>query len=241
MESRTLVQLRAEVRYLGDAQGLTARHSDDDLTRRLNAQIRAYRGLVTARGLPYFIESTAAVTLSGTLLTGEQYSEVPFPDTAVQILGVDVASDVTGDDWYPLTPVTWTARRGARWFGVGAPRYFAIRRLPQANPADLDAVLAGVLAVFPGATSGAYKVHFLPDHVDLAADADLFLALPEGVQWVVWSVVQDLAARDDDQRETYAIATQKKSEAEGRIGESIGRVQSAGPLRPRRGARRFGR
>src|SRR6185436_611718 len=217
MESRTLAQLRAEVRYLGDVESLTARHPDADLTRRINAAVRAYRSLVTANGLPYFIEQTTAATLVGTLVSGEQYSEVPFPADAVQILGVDVASATTSDDWYSLQPVTWQARRNPRWYGQGAPRFFAIRRVPQANPLDLDAVLAGALAIFPGATSGGYKVSYLPDYVDMAADADLFVALPEAVQWVLWHVVQDLSARDDDQRETFQIATQKKAEAEGRI------------------------
>lgn len=241
MHSRTLAQLRAEVRFLGDAEGLTARHPDADLTRRINAQARAYRAWATQNGLPYYVESTAAATLTGTLVSGEQYSEVPFPADAEQILGVDVSSGVAIDDWYTLSPATWQARRNPRWYGVGAPRYFSIRRVPQANPADLDAVLAGVLALFPGATHGAYKVHYLPSFVDMAADADLFVALPEACDWVVWSVVQDLAARDDDQRETYGVATQKKAEAEARLLGSVGRVQAAGPLLPRRRGRRFGR
>lgn len=241
MHSRTLAQLRAEVRYLGDVESLTARHPDADLTRRVNQAIRAYRALVTTNGLPYFIEQTAAATLTGTLVSGEQYSEVDFPADAEQILGVDVSSATTSDDWYSLQPVTWQARRNPRWYGQGAPRFFAIRRVPQTNPSDLDAVLAGKLAIFPGATAGAYKVSYLTPHVDLAADADLFVALPEACDWVVWSVVQDLAARDDDQRETYQIAAQKKAEAEARLLSSASRVQSAGPLLPRRRGRRFGR
>lgn len=241
MHTRTLTQLRAEVRYLGDAESLTARHPDADLTRRLNAQIRAYRSLVTANGLPYFLEQTSAATLTGTRVTGEQYSEVDYPAEAVQIHGVDVASSTDSDDWYTLQPVTWQARRNPRWYGQGAPRFYAIRRVPQANPSDLDAVLAGKLAIFPGAEGGAYKVSYLPDHVDLVADADLFVGLPEAVDWVVWAVVLDLAARDDDQRETAQLALQKKAEAEARILAAASRVQSGGPLLPRRRGRRFGR
>jgi hypothetical protein len=241
VESRTLAQLRAEVAYLSDTESLTARHPTADVTRRLNAQIRALRGLLTANGLPYYIETTSATTLAGTAVSGEQYCEVPFPADAVQILGVDVASDASAQDWYQLAPITWAARRNARWYGVGQPRYFAIRRLPQANPLDLDAVQAGAIALFPNTDQGVYKISYLPDHVDLAAEGDLFLGLPEAIQWVVWSVVQDLAARDDDQRETYAIAGLKKAEAEARLLASVGRVQSAGPLLPRRRGRRFGR
>jgi hypothetical protein len=243
VHSRTLAQLRAEVRYLGDAEGLTARHPDADLTRRINAAVRAYRALVTANGLPYFIETTAAATLAGTQVSGEQYSEVPFPSTAEQILGVDVSSGVSSDDWYPLQVITWQARRNARWGYQhgGAPAFFAIRRVPQADPSDLDAVLAGVLALFPYSDQGSYKVHYLPSYVDMVADADLFVALPEACDWVVWHVVCDLAARDDDQRETAQLALMKKQECEARLLASVGRVQSAGPILPRRRGRRFGR
>lgn len=238
MYQRTLAQLRAEVRYLGDVEGLTARHPDADLTRRLNVAVRAYRAMVTANGLPYFIETGSATTLTGTLVSGEQYSEVPWPTGAESLVGVDVSSGTANDDWYPLSPVTWQARRNPRWYGTGAPRYFAIRRVPQAATTTVQ---AGVIALFPGATTGAYKLSFLPAYVDMFADADLFVGLPDAFEWVVWYVVADLAARDDDQRETAAIAQTKRLEAERRILDSAGRVQSAGPILPRRRGRRWGR
>lgn len=244
MEHRTLAQLRADVRFLGDVESLTARHPDADLTRRLNAAIREYRSLVTANGGAYFVEQTTAATLAGTRVTGEQYSEVPFPagpPRAVEILGVDVASSTSADDWYSLQPVTWAARRDWRWSTPGSPRYFAIRRLPTTDPADLAAILAGAIDIFPFADVGAYKISYLPDWTDLSADADHFLALPGGVQFVVATVVQDLAMRDDDQRETYQIASLKKAEASARLIEAVSRVRSAGPLLPRRRRRRFGR
>jgi hypothetical protein len=240
--SRTLAQLEAEVRYLSDTEGLTLRHPAADIRRRINAAVRAYRAMVTANGLPYYIEQTTAATLTGTAVTGEQYSEVPWPagpPEADQILGVDVASSTTADDWYELRPVTWASRRGVG--GVGSmARFFAIRRVPQANPADLDAALAGSIAIFPAQTSGAYKISYLPAYVDMAADADLFIGLPGAEDWVVWHVVQDLAARDDDQHETYQIATQKLGEAQQRVLEAAGRTRSAGPLLPRRRGR-YGR
>lgn len=241
MHQRTLAQLRSEVRYLGDAEGLTARHPDSDLTRRLNQAVRAYRALVTANGLPYFVTQTTAATLTGTAVTDETYSVVPFPSGAEQILGVDVASATGQDDFYPLQPITWQARRNARWGNSGRPQYFAIKTVPQANPADLDAVLEGTIALFPACESGVYTVSYIPSYLDMSADADLLVALPDACDWVVWSVVQDLAARDDDQRETFAIAGMKKAEAEARLMASIGKVQSAGPLLPRRRGRRFGR
>lgn len=243
MEQRTLLQLRSEARYLADAEGSTDRHPDADVTRRINAAIRAYRALVTAGGLPYYVEQTDAATLAGTIVSGEQYSEVPWPEgppRAVQILGVDVASSTDADDWEPLHPTTWASRRDRVRTRLQWPGWYAILRVPQADPADLDAVLNGAIAIFPGQTSGAYSISYLPDHVDLAADGDLFVALPEGVQWVVQRVVRELSERDDDVHQTYAIATTRQGEAEAMILAAAGRVQSGGPLLPRRRGARYG-
>jgi hypothetical protein len=106
--------------------------------------------------------------------------------------------------------------------------------VPTANPGDLDAVREGSIAIFPAQTSGAYSISYLPDHVDLVADADVFVALPEGVQWVVQQVVRELSERDDDVHETYQIATQRQLEAWQVIAEAASRAQSAGPILPRR-------
>lgn len=233
MQSKTLTQIIADVRYLGDAESLTSRHPDADLTRRINSSIRALRGLVTARGGSYFIEATTAATLAGTQITGEVYSEVPFPANAVQIHGVDVDLAPNSGSWYSLEPVSWVQRRDSSSFCLGAPRYFTVRQIPQGSGAS---VAAGTIDIFPAASAGSYKIWFLGDFVDLTS-ADVFLGLPEWHDWVIWAVVRDLAARDDDQRETYQAATQKQAEAEQRIFEGLGRVMSAGPLRPRRRGR----
>jgi hypothetical protein len=234
VESRDLTRLLADVRFLGDAECLTARHPDADVTKRINASIRALRGMVTTRGAPYFLTSTTATTLAGTQVTGEVYSEVPYPPTATQIHGVDVDLAPNSGSWYSLEPISWVQRRDSASFCLGAPRYFTIRQLPAGST---NTVVAGTIDIFPAATAGNYKIWFLPEFVDLATGTDVFLGLPDWHDWVVWGVVRDLASRDDDQRETYAIAQQKQAEAEQRIFEGLGRVMSAGPLRPRRRGR----
>lgn len=238
MESRTLTRLLADVRYAGDVESLTDRHPDADLTRRLNASIRALRALVTASGLPYFLTSTAATTLVGTRVTDESYSEIPWPATAVQIHGVDVEFSGSDGDWRDLQPITWAQRRtlAYAWERTGL-RAFAVRAVPVGSGSSTT---PGVIALFPGADSGNYKVWFLEDFTDLASGTDVFLGLPEWHEWVVNDVVRALAQRDDDQRETYAIATQRQGEAEARLLASVTRAVSAGPLRPRRGRGRAG-
>jgi hypothetical protein len=236
MQSKTLAQLIADVRYLSDTQALTDRHPDSDLTTRINMAIRALRGLVTANGGSYFLEATTSTTLAGTLVTGEAYSEVPYPPTALQIHGVDVELASGSGIWYRLTPITWVQRRDSLGYWSGAPQFFCVRRIPYATT---NVVNAGAIDIFPAGQSGNYKVWFLGEFTDLASNTDVFLGLPDWHEWIIWTVVRDLAARDDDQRETAAIATTKQGEAEQRLLQGIGRVHSAGALRPRR-ARRVG-
>lgn len=236
MESRSLSRLRQDVRFVGDLESLTARHPTSDLNNRINASIRSLRALVTANGLPYFLTSTSAATLAGTLVSEESYSEVPWPSAAVQIHGVDVEFTGATGDWYPLVPITWVQRRtlAYAWERQG-PRAFAVRAIPTGSGSSTT---AGVIALFPGADTGRYKIWYLPEFTDLSSDSDVFLGLPEWHEWVVCDVVRTLAARDDDQRETYQIVTAKQAEAEQRLLASVTRTVSAGPLRPRRGRRR---
>lgn len=238
MESRNVTRILGDVRYLADIEGQTARHPDADILKRVNASIRALRGMVTGRGAPYFLTSTTAATLAATQVSGESYSEVPYPDTAVQIHGVDVESASGSGMWYPLQPISWAQRRNAYQPGPGYPEYFAIRTIPAGSGAT---TVAGSIAIFPAAGSGQYKVWYLPDFTDLvlAGGTDVFLGLPDWHEWVLCDVVEAIAQRDDDQRETYAIARQRKADAELRLVEAIGRVQSAGPLVPRRRVRRW--
>ncbi len=243
MQSKTLTQIIAEVRSSSDTQSLTDRHPDADLTIYINDSIRALRGLVTSSGFPYFLTSTTPTTLAGTQVTGEAYSVIPWPPTALQVHGVDIGfAGPSFGDWYSLRPITWVQRRDySTGWGVNAsigafaaPQVFAVMQLPQGSGAS---TVAGTIALFPAANSGEYKVWYLPDFTDLTAP-DVFLGLPDWHEWVIQDCVQKLAQRDDDQHETAQLAVLRKAEAWERVIASVPRVVSAGPLRPRRGGTR---
>jgi len=245
VQSKTLTQIIAEVRSASDTQSLTDRHPDADLTIAINDSIRSLRGLVTSRGFPYFLSVTTAATLAGTRVTGETYSVVPWPATAIQIHGIDVGFNSAGSDfgnWYPLKPITWAQRRDTtqEWRTnlspgtVGAQYVFSVLTLPQGSGASTT---PGTIALFPAADSGQYKIWFLTEFTDLTS-SDVFLALPDWHEWIIQDVVEKLAQRDDDQHETAGIAAKRRAEADARMMESVPRVVSAGPLRPRRNGTR---
>lgn len=237
MQSKTLTQIIAEVRSQSDTQSLTDRHPDADLTIAVNDSIRSLRGMVTSRGFPYFLSATSAADLAGTQVSGEQYSSVPWPPTATQVHGIDVETASGAGDWRPLRPITWGQRRdrpGLYPSTTGCPEEFAVLTLPQGSGASTT---AGAIALFPAGSSGRYKIWFLSEFVDLTA-SDVFLALPDWHEWVIQDVVERLAQRDDDQHETAQIAVGRRAAADARMMESVPRVISAGPLRPRRGGTR---
>jgi hypothetical protein len=143
---------------------------------------------------------------------------VPWPATAVQIHGVDIEFAGSTGDWYSLQPITWVQRRTFAYGRDGSPCAFAVRAIPQGSGST---TVAGVIAIFPAATAGNYKIWYLPDYTDLALGTDVLLGLPDWHEWVVQDVVRTLAERDDDQRETYQIATAKQQEAEARLLASV--------------------
>jgi hypothetical protein len=240
LETITLTNLTAAIRQQSDTRGLLLRHPDADIFKLVNRAIRDLRGLVTTSGLPYFITSTAATTLASTRISDEDYSEVPFPVAATQIHGVEVQLGSAGQGgWYPLAPIPWQQRRNIGLLPLsanvtgGAVRHFAIRTLPNnATP--------GAIALFPYADSGMYKIWYLPDFTDLAAGSDTFSGLPSMVGWVIHSCCFWLA-QEDDERIGMASAESERNRLQGLVMSSIGPVQSAGPLRPKRVRGRFGR
>lgn len=240
MENITLVNLRAAIRQQSDTRGLTLRHPDADLTALANRAIRDLRGLVTSSGLPYFLTSTAATTLASTRVADEDYSEVPFPLAATQIHGVEVQLNSAGNGgWVPLSPIPWQQRRNYQGPALsanvpgGAVRAFAIRTLP-------NNVTAGTIALFPYADAGMYKIWYLPDFTSLSADADVFSGLPTWIGYVI-QCCSFWLAQEDDEKGAMAAAAVERDRLLALVMANLGPVQSAGPLRPKRPRRAYGR
>lgn len=238
METRTLTQLIAAVREQSDTRGLLDRHPDADLTGLINRAARDMRGMVTVRGAPYYLTATTAATLASTRVTDEDYSEIPFPATAEHIHGVDVQLGTAGQGgWRSLQPISWGQRRavGLQTYPLtspwGPPRYFAIRTLPTST--------AGTIAIFPFADQGMYKVWHLPAFTDLVAGGDTFSGLPSWIGWIIQCASYWLA-QEDDEADMMAAANAERLRLEALITESLGSIQSAGPLRPRRPRGGFG-
>jgi hypothetical protein len=179
-----------------------------------------------------FLEgSTPAALPTAPPTTGEQFLEIPWPDGAVSIHGVDVND---GSRWYPLTPVQFGARRDYV-HREGEPRAFCVTALPSETPGTT--LTAGTIQVYPlSATGRLYRVWHLselpelddPNHSVHGFDGDW-------VEWILWDATVKFAAEDDDAQNVDGIATRERAIVQERITQTLLRAtNSAGPIRPRR-------
>lgn len=231
MTTRTVTLLVADLRQRADLRGQTTRHPDSDLKQSLLQSLRSLRSLVTRAGGPFFIVgSTPGPLPTAPSPASETFLEVPWPDGAVSIHGVDVLVSTV---WCPLNPVQFAARRDYQGIG-GRPRAFHVRALPVENPGQV-ALTAGVIQLYPSDTQGlSYRVWYVPELVDLA-DGDLVQCYDgDWLEWVLWDSVIKYAAEDDDVQNVDQVATRERAIVEQRI---VGALQSAAspePISPRR-------
>lgn len=240
--TKTLVQMRTALAQQAgvdiDAIGGTIpRHPTAWVNGILNDSFRSLRAFVTARRFNlYKLSTTAAALPVVPPVTGETYAEIPWPITATDILGVDVLL-TTGYGWFPLEPVEWDERRNfiqSPLFGSNMYSPTAFSVVSQGTVAGA-VYTTGTIALFPLPAAGSYKVWFLPEHVDVTVDANLYLFGDEDwAQWVIWEGVRRIAARDNDSNNRLAEAARQLNPKAPdtvayRIAQSAPRHVRAGP------------
>lgn len=196
--NRTLANLRADVRFLSDTQGLTVRHVDADLSRAINQSIQRFREMVSANSINHYLTSVTKTTTAGAtspypFQTLDLSSETP---AVVRVYAVDA---LIRGNVVPLTPEQFSARadyQGSRGL-TGQPAAFA-------NWTTYK------LAILP-APDAVYSlvVWYLPQATDLSADGDTFDGIAGYEEWVVWDVVVKLINRDQFPQ-LYATATAER-------------------------------
>jgi hypothetical protein len=239
--SATLARLRADVEHLGDFEGLVGvgqRHEPDEIDRLLNVSYQSLRSIITSCGSPFFLESTTPANLPTTAtIAGEEYVEVPWPTNADEVHSVHVKGAGFGAGWMPIESVDWSSRR------VMAHRRnselgWALRRLPSADPEDLDAELPGVIQIMPVPRGGQYIIDYIPAHTFATQDADLFVGMPDWLRWVVLDTVcQLLGPRDGDDSGQYGPTAAEREKVEQRIRAAASKPRSGPRAVPRRAPR----
>jgi hypothetical protein len=215
--TRTLTNLLADIRFLADAQGLTSRHDDTNLTRLLNQSIQRFREKVSATGINHYL-----VHATGTLTVGPLS---PFhwgsldlsavSPNVVRVYGLDLRID--GNRWHSCDGIEFTRRHeyqdqtGAR---NGITIAFANYQTAK-------------LALFPPpAGAYTYVAWYLPVLADLAGASDTFDGVAGWEEWLYWDVLIKLINRDQ-YPQAYEMAASERERVWADVQKASGRVNRA--------------
>lgn len=245
--TKTLAEMRIELAKQAsidtDDLGATIlRHPSTWVNLVLNDSYRSLRDFVVAHGFKLYKVATTATAFPTTPpVAGETYAEIPWPATAVDILGVDANVDSSAG-WWPLEPVEWEERRmfdPAPFYANGAAAPYAFSPISQGSVSGA-VFTAGTIAVFPIPNTGLYKIWYLPEWVNITNDTHLFLFGNEDwAQWMLWEATRRIATRDNDSQSRLAEATRQLNPLAAdtvayRIVQSAPKHVKAGPMTWRR-------
>lgn len=245
MTTRTVTELLADLRDRADIEEMTIRHTDARLMRYLTQSLRALRAELTAAGFSGLLDWTTPTALPTTPpTTGENFLEVAWPPTAIEILGFDVnLGSGASSRWYPLRRMGIGERREHALI-QGHPQAFLIRTIPKEDtPADTG-LSDGAIQVYPASTLGLeYRIQYLPEFPELSSGTQVVNGFDgDWLEWVLWDAAVKVAYKDDEDDAggggLYVKATTERDRVKQRIVTNINRVNRAGPITPFRAGSR---
>jgi hypothetical protein len=243
VDSTTLLALRTAVineASVDGQTGATGRHNTTSLNAMINRYCREVRGIAADAGAPWFQVLDTITAIPGAT-ANEDFIEIPFPTSALEIMGVDVQCGGGSVKWRELDPADWAQRRllnSDYTLPEGGVGWWAVESMPEAR--DASSVSAGKIALFPATLSGNYRVTYRDQFTDMTQDTSLFVGIVPMFTWVINSCVLVLTKRDNNKKSTFAAAQDAVNRAEARILKASKRTQAAGAVTPKRiGGDRF--
>ncbi len=220
---KTLTEMRRAVVYeagIKTGAGTTFRHTADDLDAEINSAFVEQQEESLLREHTFYLEESALINLStGTRPTGENYTLIDWPTTAMDIGRVDV---LVSNEWNKLDPVEWENLREVlpplRSSGSQMPTHFSAR---QSFSVSAGAGAVGKIAIGPFSSTGQYKLSTLPKWTPLTNASHEFPFPSESAfRWVIWSVVGRVACRDPRgvTAQRYSISQKERAICESRMG-----------------------
>jgi hypothetical protein len=238
---KTLAEVQRAVEYEASIRsqigtGATFRHPTVDITAEINSSYAEFRELLVERDFDFFLEETAQANLPSTRAdTLENYSLIDWPQAAQLIKRVDVYKD---DEWESLEELDWSQIRQPQWVSPSGrsvadrPKFFSPKSFGTVTAAT-EAV--GKIALIPFATSGKYKISYLPRWTDITnPEHKMIFPSETGFRWTVWNTVLKVSVRDTDPGKRYDKALMILRTLEERIGRFTSRTISTGGTRMRR-------
>jgi hypothetical protein len=195
--------------------GPNARHLLPRLYELINRQYKQLRSIVTQNGEEFFRTRTTAATIPARA-AGEDYIAVTWPTAASEIISVDVF--VMGC-WRELTQ---SSRRQWRvWPGTNrpdSPGEWSTVSMPQPVNSDTPAPPTdGIIALWPYTLSGSYAIDYVPHWVPATNTAHVFVLFPHWEEWLLASCTMVISQRDNNKRNMFVDARDRKAEAQAQI------------------------
>lgn len=227
--SRTLAQIRSDVRLRAAIESELTFYPDATLNRWINESWQDLRQELTNNDVEYYLTSTTGTFTPG-VTTGTSHAEIPLPDSAVAVYGVDIT--VQGRIW-SLEPMSFQSRVDYQ-FGSEATGIPCAFHVASVGLESTTTVGNGVIIVTPAPDSAyAYRIWFLPAWVDVTSDANVFNGLAGCEQWVIWDCAVKAAIRGNDAKGQQASFVRERELAMRRIIKTAKRFTRAGPVRRR--------
>lgn len=244
METASLLELRTAIINEASIDGQvtsTGRHSTTNVNALINRYCKRVRSLVAAAGAPWF-QVLDTITAIPAGVANEDFIEVPFPTTALEIAGVDVkVSGNSGPLWSELDEADWTQRRLLNFSHATPPGgvgWWAVEQMPEARASA--SVTAGKIALFPNTLAGSYRITYIEQFTDMTSDTHVFVGNADMHTWVINSVIMALVKRDTNKKDTFAAAKLERDDAQAALMKAAKRTQRAGAATPMRiGGDRF--
>lgn len=242
MTTRSVTDLLADLRDRADIEEMPLRHTDARLCRYLTQSLRAVRAEMTAAGFTGLLDWSSPVALPTSAPdTGENFLEVDWPATAIEIHGFDVnLGSGASSRWYPLRRIGIGERRD--YYGTqGHPEAFLIRSIPKEATPATDTLESGAIQVYPASSLGLeYRVQYLPEYPELSASPGTQLVQGfdgDWLEWALWDAAVKIAYKDDEDDPSaslYVKAVAERDRVRSRMVININRVNRVGPIVPRR-------
>lgn len=195
----TLAQLRTDIRNQGDVAGLTTRHPDALIDRRINQSIQRFRERISLEGCQHYLTNTTG------LFTAGATSPYPFyvldltaaAPAIVRIYGVDIT---VGNLTKQLIHVPFQQRTE-----FSGP-------VVTGEPVAWANFQTASVAIMPAPDSAyAYCAWHLPKLADLSSDSDTFDGVAGWEDCITHDVVVDLILRDQ-YPVAYQMAQQRRDQ-----------------------------
>ncbi len=233
---RRLQDLEDDVRYRFSVGGVKARHPSTRIRNLINVAWQQLRTIVSLSSDGTFLEATAALALPTTpVISGEAYSEIPWPVNASRIFGVRCQT-VTGGRWYPLKRIPWVAHhdfQSSRLFADYARQPGPIAYCTRSVPRGVETTeTAGNIMIMPVATSGSYRLWYLENWTPQVEDDDLFNGHSEWFEFVIYSTLIRMLSPDADSKKNYGMWSVERDRMQELIEAEALKLEDGMPVEP---------